>query len=124
MKLYENERTKFLKEKLNEGSSEAGPPPELFIEGRCQTIAEKKYLQYLTDRKMQAYNYEIFMLMNTATSIQYKYDGETFVLLPLFTPDRTYEIKRIMDMRDEYLRLYYPEIIMEEEKIKNEKETE
>ena len=61
MKIYENERTKFLKEKLNEGSSEAGPPPELFVNDRCQSIADKMYIAYLTDRQMQAYNYEIIM---------------------------------------------------------------
>jgi len=106
MKLYENERTKFLKEKLNEGNAEAGSPPELFV--GWQAKEEKIYVAYLTDRTVQAYNYEITMLINTATSIKYKYDGEN--LVPLFPPDRAYEIKRIMEMRDEYLRLNYPEL--------------
>ena len=76
-KIYENDRNKFLKAKLNEGNSEAGPPPELFIEDRWQdggtqacncridNIQEKLYIKYLTDRTMQAYNYEITMLINT-----------------------------------------------------------
>jgi hypothetical protein len=75
-------------------------------------IAEKIYVTYLTDRTLQMYNYEIIMLMQTATSMKYKYDGEN--LVPLFPPDRAYEIKRIMNIRDEYLRAHYPELIVEE----------
>jgi len=96
----------------------------LFIEDRwqdggtqacnCHNASEKLYIKYLTDRFIQAYNYEITMLMNTATSIKYKYDGEN--LVPLFPPDRAYEIKRIMNIRDEYIKLHYPELIIEEEK--------
>jgi hypothetical protein len=114
MKLYEDDRINFLKEKLNEGNAEPRPPQEWFVNDRLQATAEKIYVSYLTDRTLQTYNYEIIMLMNTATSMRYKYDGEN--LIPLFPPDRAYEIKRIMNIRDEYIRLYYPELIVEEEK--------
>jgi hypothetical protein len=113
MKVYEDNYTKILKAKLKEGRDSPDPAPKLFV-NKIDNALEKLYMRYLTDRTLQMYNYEIFMLMNTATSIQYKYDGEN--LVPLFSPDRAYEIKRIMNLRDEYIRSYYPKLIVEEKK--------
>ena len=112
MKIYEDNLSRLIKDKLKEGSDTPSPAPELYVSQQTDNTQENLYMKYLTDRTLQMYNYEIIMLMQTATSMKYKYDGEN--LVPLFPPDRAYEIKWVMNIRDKYIRAHYPELIVEE----------
>ena len=77
----------------------------------CMTNQQLEALHYrfLTDRILQQYIKEISCLMNLY--IPY-YEITEEGLKAIYKPDDAHEIKRIIEMRDNYIKKYYPELII------------
>lgn len=77
---------------------------------------EYKQRSFLTDPIIKGYNNLLMAMYQTFLPLYQVTDNG---LIPIYKPDDAYEIKRIMNLRDEYIKSAYPEITIEPGIVKN-----
>lgn len=70
---------------------------------------EEIHLQYLTDRTLQTINNEIVTLYQIVVP---KWKFANGIFEPLYPPDHAYEIKRLIEIRNDYIIKNYPELMI------------
>ncbi len=75
-----------------------------------EEILKKRFRELLEDRWLAALNHELYSLKTTRPYF-FMVDGDHLQFA--YYPDDAYEIKRAENMRDDYLRANYSELIIE-----------